>query len=270
VRSDAEREVQRCVRDVMIFVTISPWHSVDLLVVLYRNYRMVSKLTSLYRSRPRVRDQFSILMDLGAVVATVNFLNLGGKLASGLMSQVPVLGKYADDIAQGVGASLFTSIMGHAAIDRLQSFRCWSEKEASKNIKNHLFRHAKDIHAVLRDDVLCQLKNSIKRKKVEQVGNEEWYEDMCSEVEGVVEGALKDTDEYLDEKESRESAAPKEQKESRLSKIRCNVSATVRSGNEKIVQKLKKTGHVVVKSGKRIKKFGGRVSLKIHSRKRDS
>ncbi len=238
IREDAEQEVRRCSRDVMIFVALSPWHSVDLLVVLYRNYKMVSRIEGLYRSSPRIRDQVNILMDLGAVVATVNILNFGGKLASGLLSRVPVLGKFADDIAQGFGASLFTSVMGHAAIDRLQSFRCWNETEASKTMTSSLIRYVGDLTKVLRDDVLCLLKKVISGQGTSPVGDDEW-ETMCSDVENVIETTAEET------------TADILKRKNGFLRIGEGAAVMVHSGHEMAVAHVKKAGDIVAKASKK-------------------
>lgn len=237
IREDAEQEVRRSSRDVMIFVALSPWHSIDLLVVLYRNYKMVSRISGLYQSTPRVRGQLNILMDLAAVVATVNILNFGGKLSSGLLTKVPVLGKFADDIAQGVGASLFTSMMGHAAIDRLQSFRCWNETAASKRITGSLIQYVRDLTKVLREDVLYLLKKVIKGESVSDEKDEEW-DTLCSDVEDVVENAAEET------------AADIIKRDSGFLRIGESAATMARSGKEKVGTCVKKASNTTVKAAR--------------------
>jgi len=59
-----------------------------------------------------------------------------------LTSWIPVLGRFTDDIAQGIGAGLFTSVAGHATIDRCRCFSGWSENDAriamGKNLKGFM------------------------------------------------------------------------------------------------------------------------------------
>jgi len=152
----AEREVRTCVRDVMIAVSFSPWRSIDLLVVLYRNLGMVTRIIHVYDSRPRAREQLAILRDILAVVATVNFLNYGSKLFQNLTASVPVLGRFTDDLAQGIGAGLLTSVAGHAALDRCQAFRGWDHAAAQTGIGARLRGFIVDIKGIVTRDLVPQ------------------------------------------------------------------------------------------------------------------
>ena len=153
----AEGEVRRCVRDVMLGVTLSPWRSVDLVVVVYRNMGMVLRIVSIYNARPRVREQALVLRDVLAVVATVNFLNYGSRLSQNLLSSVPGLGRFTDDVAQGVGAGLLTSVAGHCAVDRCRAFRGWNREEAQRTIVRTLQAFMVDIKGIMVDQILPYL-----------------------------------------------------------------------------------------------------------------
>ena len=71
-----------------------------------------------------------ILRDVLRVLITVNFLYIGRNLVENLFANVPLLGRVVDDMGQGLGAGLFTSAAGHAAIERCAAFRGW-DKETS-------------------------------------------------------------------------------------------------------------------------------------------
>ncbi len=96
----AKRQVRTSMRDVMIGVTLSPYKAADLLIVLYRNLVMVSRIVRVYNARPRFRRQLKIYSDIVSVIATVNFINMGKNLIEGLGSRVPCIGRFIDDIAQ--------------------------------------------------------------------------------------------------------------------------------------------------------------------------
>ena len=100
----AKRQVRDSMRDVMVAVTISPYRAVDLMTVLYRNFAMVVRIIRIYNSRPRFREQLRIFADTMNVVATVNYLEMGKSLLEGLGSRLPLIGKFTDDIAQGICA----------------------------------------------------------------------------------------------------------------------------------------------------------------------
>ena len=72
----ASQEVRRSVRDVMLAVTLSPYPSADIFIVLYRDLAMAFRVMRIYKSRPTPREEWRILRDILAVVATVNFLNI--------------------------------------------------------------------------------------------------------------------------------------------------------------------------------------------------
>ena len=122
-------------RDVMVGVTLSPYKAADLLIVLYRNLIMVGQIIHVYNARPRFRQQLSIYADIVRVIATVNYLNMGRNLIEGLGSHVPGIGRFVDDIAQGMGAGFMTTVVGHAAMDRCRAFRPWNETQAKDSLR---------------------------------------------------------------------------------------------------------------------------------------
>ena len=114
----AEGELRACVRDVMLGVALLPYRSADLFIVIFRNAGMIARITRIYHGRPLLGDLLLIFWDTLKVVATVNFLNLSGKLLESFGTSVPVFGKMADAAAQGLGAGYFTSVAGHGAMWR--------------------------------------------------------------------------------------------------------------------------------------------------------
>jgi len=158
---EAGRRVQRCVRDTMLGVTVSPWRSIDLFVVLYRNGQMIVEVSRVYNGRPRLREQVSIFADVIRVAATVQFLNIGSKLLENLTSWIPVLGRFTDDIAQGIGAGLFTSVAGHATIDRCRAFQGWNEEEAKNSVGPKLRMFMADLKGIVADVIMPALKGRI-------------------------------------------------------------------------------------------------------------
>jgi hypothetical protein len=187
----AEKEIRRCVRDVMAGVTLSPWRSVDLLVVIYRNLQMVRRVTRIYNSRPRVREQWKILYDVAAVVATVNFLNYGSRLLQNLTASVPFLGRFSDDIAQGLGAGLLTSVAGHATLYRCSAYHGWNSEAAEMTIRRKLKFFAGDVKGLLTDDILPLL-----RKPVEAMADSDI--DSPELLDRVKEGISKAVDDTVD------------------------------------------------------------------------
>jgi hypothetical protein len=164
----AAQRVRSCVRDTMLGVTVSPWRSMDLFVVLYRNGRMVLEVSSIYNGRPGLREQLRIFSDVLKIAATVQFLNIGSKLIENLTSWIPVLGRFTDDIAQGIGAGLFTSVTGYATIDRCRAFRGWDEAEARSGMAAKLKQFMVDLKGIVSDSVLPALKGRIEAETPEE------------------------------------------------------------------------------------------------------
>ncbi len=61
LKEHGEREVRRCVRDVMLTVTFSLYRGADLFIVLYRNCAMVVRLINIFALRPRWNELIRIL-----------------------------------------------------------------------------------------------------------------------------------------------------------------------------------------------------------------
>ncbi|MBC8377858.1 MAG: DUF697 domain-containing protein [Planctomycetes bacterium] len=149
----ASKQVRDSMRDIMVGVTLSPYKSADLLIVLYRNLVMVMRIVKVYRVRPALSEQLRIFSDIINVIATVNYINMGKNLIEGLASRVPGIGRFMDDIAQGIGAGFMTTITGHAAMDRCRSFRGWNETEAKKHLLSHVGDFYNDVKDIFFKDV---------------------------------------------------------------------------------------------------------------------
>lgn len=149
----AKRQIRSSMRDVMIGVTLSPYKAADLLIVLYRNLVMVSRIIRVYNSRPRLRQQLQIFSDIVSVVATVNYINMGKNLIEGLGSHVPGIGTFIDDIAQGMGAGFMTTVVGHATMDRCKAFRGWNERQAKSTLKRKAATFYADVKDVFWVDI---------------------------------------------------------------------------------------------------------------------
>lgn len=149
----ANRQVRDCMRDVMLGVTLSPYKSVDLFIVLYRNIMMTGRIVRIYNSRPTLGNSIRIGLDILNIVATVNYINMGKNLIEALASRLPGIGRMTDDIAQGIGAGFMTSIAGHAAIDRCRAFRCWDAQQAKAGLLSNVGDFYKDVRDIFFSDV---------------------------------------------------------------------------------------------------------------------
>lgn len=156
----ASRQVRDSMRDIMIGVTLSPYKSADLFIVIYRNLVMTIRIIRVYNARPAVAEQCRILLDILNVIATVNYINMGKNLIEGLGSRVPGIGRFIDDIAQGIGAGFMTTIAGHAAMDRCRAFKGWNAAEA----KRHLLSHVGDFYNDVKDIFFKDVWQGVRRR----------------------------------------------------------------------------------------------------------
>jgi len=157
----AEKQVRNSTRDVMAAVAFSPYKSIDLIVVIYRNLIMISRIISIYNSRPRLREFMHILLDVVNVIAVVNYLNMGNNLVEKLGANLPFAGKYMDEIAQGIGAGFMTSVAGHATIDRCQAFKGWNAAEARARIRNLAGNFYSDVRDIFFKDTFPLIKSKL-------------------------------------------------------------------------------------------------------------
>lgn len=149
----ASKHIRDCMRDVMIAVTLSPYRSADLFIVVYRNIRMVIDLIRMYNARPAVKEQILIFYDIFSIIATVNYIHLGRNLIQSLGSRVPGVGRFLDEIAQGIGAGFMTTVTGHAAMQRCRAFDGWNSKQERDNLLAHIGDFYADVRDIFFKDV---------------------------------------------------------------------------------------------------------------------
>lgn len=194
----AEHEVRNCMRDVMIGVMVSPYPSLDLLIVLYRNVSMVLRVMNLYQSRPSAREQWKILSDIASVVATVNFINLNRRLIENLGSQIPIIGRFVDVLAQGVGAGIFTSITGHAAMARCSAFAAWDRGHASERLGAQSVQFLRDVRLLLTKDLMPELKPRIRAEVPQQEAEQpDFWDRLENGIREAVEITARSFDAFL-------------------------------------------------------------------------
>lgn len=194
----AEQEVRRSVRDVMLGVTLSPYPSVDLLIVLYRNLAMVTRVIGLYHSRPAAREELRILRDILLAVATVNFIHLNRKLIENLFAQIPVIGRFVDDIGQGLGAGMLTSVAGHAAVRRCTAFRGWNREEEARSLGARSADFLVDVRNLFTRELLPELKSRIAATvPPERAGEPGFWETISAGIGAAVDATARTLDAFI-------------------------------------------------------------------------
>lgn len=193
----ASREVRRSVRDIMLGVTLSPYHSLDAAAVVYRNGSMIVRIARIYNARPLNREQWMILRDTLKTVAAVNLLNVGKTLFDKLFSQVPFVGRVMDDIAQGIGAGLLTSVAGRAAMDRCAAYRGWNRARAAESLTEHAGGFFIDVKDMFTKDVLPSLKPRILATAPQEAGTPDFWTRLNDGITGAVDGTARALGDYL-------------------------------------------------------------------------
>ena len=169
----AEKEIRNSVRDIMLAVTLSPYRAADLLIVLYKNATMVMRIVKIYNSRPLFREQILIFRDTMRVVAAVNFLNFGEKILETMGTKLPILGSFVDELAQGIGAGIFTSATGHAALYRCRAHRAWNHYEIVEGLHGRFGDFVRDFKGIVWDvlpDVRARINARAPSQEVEKPG----------------------------------------------------------------------------------------------------
>jgi len=99
----AELIVRNTVRDTMTAVMLSPFRSLDSIVVISRNGQMFLELVTLYNHQPGLLHITRYAKEVLVIVTSVNILNFTERLTENLMRNVPILNRTADDMIQGSG-----------------------------------------------------------------------------------------------------------------------------------------------------------------------
>lgn len=149
----AEQEVHQCVLHVMVGVAASVWNSIDVLIVLYRNGRMVSRVTEVYNAKPPLRERVNILIDTIRVVAMIKVTSMTANLLTKSGKVMPLVGRATESLAQAVGAGVLTSAAGHAAKHRCRAFRGWDRCEAEQHLSSMVGQYLKDCWSAARKSV---------------------------------------------------------------------------------------------------------------------
>jgi hypothetical protein len=198
LRMQAEAEVRRSVRDVMLGVALSGYRSADVVVVLYRCGALVIRLTGIYMSRPAVVEQLRIGADVVSVVAAVNLLNLGGGLLERLCANIPFIGQVTDDIAQGVGAGFLTSAAGHAAMSRCEAFKGWDREQEVASLPSRAQRFLADVGQAFTTDILRELRPRIlSAAPAGQSGQPGFWDRIAEGIRDATEATSKEMDRYV-------------------------------------------------------------------------
>ena len=201
---EAEAVVRHAVRDIMIGVTLSPYRAIDLLVVVYRSAAMISAVVRVYNSRPRTREMLMTFRDTMRIVATVNYLNLGQKFMERVLSAVPLVGRFMDELAQGFGAGLLTSVAGHAAIDRCRAYTEWDREAAAAGIGERLGDFLTDVKEMFTEDVLPYVRRRAKARGAKEADEPGFWEKL----KGAVAHSADDVAEWVQTGEEKDEKAP--------------------------------------------------------------
>jgi len=157
----ARKEITNTVRQVMLGVTLSPYKGADLLFALYKNGAMILRIIRIYNSRPHFQEQVQIFRDVMRVVSAINFINMSEKLIEGLFAKIPFIGRYVDDLGQGVGAGLLTRSVGHTAMERCRALHSWNMEKEVHSLTHQFNGYTGEVRDIFKESVLPKMKNRI-------------------------------------------------------------------------------------------------------------
>ena len=153
----AEKIVSDNVGIVTVGTALSPYRSLDLYIVLGRNFRMINQIIKIYRTSPSLKETAGIVYDIFKVVAAVNILNSLDNVWAGLGRHIPIVGNYGAAVSEGLFSGLLTSVTGHAAMDRCRTYRRISREKLALQYRNNLKNWAGDIIVILRRHLLDRI-----------------------------------------------------------------------------------------------------------------
>lgn len=116
--ADAKALVARYSMQTGVAVALSPWASVDMLLTLWRNLRMLEEISKIYGLRPTLRNRLSILsvvlsnMALAGVSQTLTDSSQGILEEATQTGSALLLAKTGANLGQGLGVSLVTGRIG--------------------------------------------------------------------------------------------------------------------------------------------------------------
>ena len=150
----AEKIVSDNVGIVTVGTALSPYRSLDLYIVLGRNFRMINQIIKIYRTSPSLKETIGIIYDIFRVVAAVNILNALDNIWAGLGRHIPLVGNYGAAVSEGLFSGLLTSVTGHAAMDRCRTYRRISSEKLARQYRSNIKNWAGDIIVILRRHIL--------------------------------------------------------------------------------------------------------------------
>ncbi|MBI5725064.1 MAG: YcjF family protein [Planctomycetes bacterium] len=150
----AETEIRDCMATVMVWVAMSPWNQIDMLVVLAKNASLVVRVTGIYRGRPGWREQALIFANVIATISAIKLGSLAKTFMQNVLGSLPGTAKVVESLTQLVGVGYLTSVVGHMTLHRCRAFRGWGKQEAQQYFIAHMGNFAKDCWSIAKDIVM--------------------------------------------------------------------------------------------------------------------
>jgi len=155
--NQADAVIRNTVRDTMIAVIMSPFKSLDSIVILSRNGKMFLDLVKLYNQHPGMIQTFRFAKDVMMIITSVNILNYTERLTEKLMRNIPILNRTTDDVIQGIGVGILTTSVGKAAINRCRAFYVWNADAEKSNFLKASAKFGGHVRGIFVEDVLPSL-----------------------------------------------------------------------------------------------------------------
>ena len=170
---------------ITIGTALSPYRSLDVYIVLVRNFRMVNQIIKIYRTSPTFLETIKVFYDIIKIVAAVNIINAMDNIWTGIGRHIPLVGNYGEAISEGLFSGLLTSVTGHAAIDRCRTYKPLSYEETALKFRGKLKNWAWDVLDIIKrhafDKIIPNWKWS-KKGNDSDVENEKTFWDTVAKV----------------------------------------------------------------------------------------
>mgnify|MGYP003389142164 FL=1 len=136
----------------MVLVAISPLAIVDMLIMLWRNIKMIDKISGLYGLKlgywSRVKLIKQVFANMIFVGASEMMLDLGTEALG-----ADLLGKFSGRLAQGFGAGMLTARLGLNTIKTCRPLPFIEQAPQLSNVRKSLLTQVKNLLIKPKDKV---------------------------------------------------------------------------------------------------------------------
>ena len=144
VDEKAVADIAKYSSETMLLVAVSPLAIMDMLIMLWRNIRMINKVSGLYGLKlgywSRIKLIKQVFTNMFIVGASEILIDLGSDALS-----ADLLGKFSGRLAQGLGAGMLTARLGLNTIKTCRPLPFIEQNPELSNVRNALLKQIKEM-----------------------------------------------------------------------------------------------------------------------------